>query len=334
LRADNRWVKLAAIIPWDVIEERYATLFDENNGTPAKPARMPFGALIIKEKCGYSDAETVEQITENPYLQYFIGLKEYQTEAPFDPSLMVHFRKRFNLEIMKEINELICLAEKETAQPNNKQGEDDNDNDNDNDDKPNNSGVKQIPNKEKNENKSKQKISHQGKLILDATCVPADIRYPTDISLLNEAREKLEAIIDVLYKPLKGKIKKPRTYRKVARKEYLKTAEQRRHNSKKLRKSIGKQLGYVKRDLKSIDRLLEEYAQNPLTSRQQQELNVIRKLYQQQKYMYDNRTHSIEDRIVSISQPHVRPIVRGKANAQTEFGAKVAISLVNGYAFI
>jgi hypothetical protein len=261
LRADNRWVKLAAIFPWDVIEERYATLFDENNGTPAKPARMALGALIIKEKCGYSDAETVEQITENPYLQYFIALKEYQTEAPFDSSLMVHFRKRFNLEIMKDINELICLAEKETTRSNNKQSEDDND------DKPNNSGVKQSPDKEKNENQSKQEISHQGKLILDATCAPADIRYPTDISLLNEAREKLEAIIDVLYKPLKGKIKKPRTYRKVARKEYLKTAKQRIHNPKKLRKSIGKQLGYVRRNLKSINRLLEEYAQNPLTAR-------------------------------------------------------------------
>lgn len=50
--------------------------------------------------------------------------------------------------------------------------------------------------------------------------------------------------------------------------------------------------------------------------------------------MYQTRTHRTDDRIVSISQPHVRPIVRGMARAQTEFGDKVAISMVDGYAFI
>jgi hypothetical protein len=50
--------------------------------------------------------------------------------------------------------------------------------------------------------------------------------------------------------------------------------------------------------------------------------------------MYDNKTHSVEKRIVSISQPHVRPIVRGKTNASVEFGAKVTASLIGGYAFI
>jgi len=93
LRADNRWVKLAKIIPWESIEERYANLFTSQRGQMAKPVRMALGALIIKEKCGYSDRETVEQITENPYLQFFIGLREYQDHPPFDPSLMVHFRK-------------------------------------------------------------------------------------------------------------------------------------------------------------------------------------------------------------------------------------------------
>lgn len=113
LRADNRWVKLAKIIPWESIEERYADLFPSNRGQMAKPVRMALGALIIKEKCGYSDRETVEQITENPYLQYFIGLREYQDRPPFDPSLMVHFRKRFGTEALKEINEEICLLTRE-----------------------------------------------------------------------------------------------------------------------------------------------------------------------------------------------------------------------------
>ena len=92
LDPENRWVKLSKLIPWDVIEDKYAALFAKNNtGAPAKPVRMALGALLIKEKGGFSDEEVVEQIKENPYLQYFIGLPEFQKEAPFDPSMMVHW---------------------------------------------------------------------------------------------------------------------------------------------------------------------------------------------------------------------------------------------------
>ena len=108
LDANNRWVRLTELIPWEELEKEYASHFS-NVGPEAKPFRMALGALIIKEKCGFSDRETVEQITENPYLQYFIGLKEFQTEPPFDPSLMVHFRKRLNLETVQRINDQAVL---------------------------------------------------------------------------------------------------------------------------------------------------------------------------------------------------------------------------------
>ena len=162
LRSDNRWVKLSKLIPWHVIEEKYAAHFAQSGmDAPAKPVRMALGALIIKEKCRYSDEETVEQIRENPYLQYFIGLTEYQDEAPFDPSMMVHFRKRIKLETINEINELIIPKPQEKTKPATKD---------DDHDPPGSDG------------------GNQGQLILDATCSPADIRYPTDLSLLNEAR--------------------------------------------------------------------------------------------------------------------------------------------------
>ena len=113
LNPENRWVKLSKIIPWDVIEEKYASLFAKSGkGAPAKPVRMALGALIIKETLVLSDEELVNQLTENPYFQYFIGLPEFQKEAPFDPSMMVHFRKRLNGQVMQEINELICLEKK------------------------------------------------------------------------------------------------------------------------------------------------------------------------------------------------------------------------------
>ena len=307
LNKNNRWVQLAAMIPWDAIEKKYATLFAENIGNEAKPARVALGALIIKEKLGITDRETVDQIRENPYLQYFIGFKEYRDEPPFDHSLMVHFRKRFNLESMQDINDMICLNQQEESD----------------DDTP------PPPSPNTQEDEVDKNPENKGKLILDATCAPADIRYPTDISLLNEGREKLEDIIDTLHKPLIGIDKKPRTYRIKAHKEYLKIAKQRKLKKKQIRKALRKQLTYVARDLKHVDKLLER-SPAILTERQLKHLLVIRKLYRQQQYMYDKKTHQMENRIVSISQPHVRPIVRGKTNASTEFGAKVAISIVNG----
>ena len=105
LSEDNRWVIMASLIPWSEFEEEYASIFDEEMGAPAKSFRMALGALIIKEKLGISDRETVEQIKENPYLQYFIGISSYSNETPFDASMLVHFRQRIDIELVNRINQ-------------------------------------------------------------------------------------------------------------------------------------------------------------------------------------------------------------------------------------
>jgi transposase, IS5 family len=302
LRCDNRWVILAGAIPWSHIEQVYGDLFPSDDGCPAKSARMAFGALFIKERLGTSDRETVEQIKENPYLQYFIGMMEYDDKNdPFDSSLMTHFRKRFSKEMLAEINDWIIHGPP---------ADDTTDTDDDSD----------LPN--------------QGKLIVDATCTPADTAFPTDLSLLNEAREKSEAMIDRMHEPFIGFRPKPRTYRKKARKAYLAVAKQKKPGGKKIRKAIGQQLRYLRRNVGTIDRMAHEEGLYCLDRRLHRLLLVIRELYRQQLWMYDNNTHSISDRIVSLSQPHVRPIVRGKAKASVEFGAKVSISLVNGFSYV
>ncbi|MBN2843689.1 MAG: IS5 family transposase, partial [Sedimentisphaerales bacterium] len=176
--------------------------------------------------------------------------------------------------------------------------------------------------------------ANKGKLIVDATCTPADISYPTDLSLLNEAREKSEEIIDAMHEPLAGIRRKPRTYRRKARKGYLAVAKQKKPGLKKIRKAIGQQLRYLKRNLGHIDRMAEEGLLIYLSKRLYRLVLVIKELYRQQVLMYKNHTHSIDDRIVSIYQPHVRPIVRGKVKSPVEFGAKVSISLVRGFSFV
>ncbi|GAX35127.1 transposase [Nodularia sp. NIES-3585] len=107
LASDNRWVILAEIIPWSEFESEYAAIFTEEIGAPAKTFRMALGALIIKEKLGTSDRETVEQIRENPYLQYFIGMSTYSNKPPFDPSMLVHFRERIDINLVNKINQEI-----------------------------------------------------------------------------------------------------------------------------------------------------------------------------------------------------------------------------------
>ncbi len=124
-------------------------------------------------------------------------------------------------------------------------------------------------------------------------------------------------------------LKKPRTYRKEARKAYLSIASSRKKTTAKLRKGIKAQLQYIKRNLSYIDDYLEAgYAVDEKTTGL---LAVIRRLYEQQKHMYDTKTHTVPDRIVSISQPYIRPIVRGKAKAPVEFGAKLDISMEDGF---
>ena len=174
---------------------------------------MALGALIIKEKLGISDRETVEQIKENPYLQYFIGLESYKNQAPFDASMLVHFRERIGANLINQINSNMVKTQ-------GKQKEDEEE--------------KKTQNQKKSRKLEEIKESkNQGKLIIDATCAPADISYPTDLNLLNQARIKTEKIIDILYKLIKKKFdKKPITYRQTARKEYLKVAKKRRPTRK------------------------------------------------------------------------------------------------------
>jgi len=311
LSPENRWVKIAALIPWDLLDQKYSEQFGGNKtGCPAKAARMALGSHIIKEKFGLSDEETVEHIKESPYLQWFIGLPAFTDKAPFDASTMTWFRKRLTPDMLAEVNDYIIGTKKK---------DDDED-----------SGARSDLGSGVGDAEPEE-AENKGTLILDATCAPADIKYPTDVALLNTAREKLERMITELHEQT-SQHKKPRTYKRIARKDYLRFARNRRPTIKAIRKAIRQQLGYVRRDLTIIEMLLESGLN--LSEKSKETLGIIRTLYSQQEEMYREKKHQVEDRIVSIHQPWVRPIVRGKTNAPTEFGAKIAISMVDGYASV
>jgi hypothetical protein len=174
---------------------------------------------------------------------------------------------------------------------------------------------------------------NRGALLSDATCCKADIRYPNDLTLLNEAREKAEALIKELElrNPDNGKTLRIKPV--LARKDYLVVSKKRKKSAKLIRKGIRKQLQYLKRDLQYITELTDSTKLQKLAGKQYRDLLVIQELYRQQKEMHEKRVHRTNDRIVSIAQPYIRPIVRGKAGSPVEFGSKITIGVVGGFTF-
>ncbi len=156
------------------------------------------------------------------------------------------------------------------------------------------------------------------------------------MGILNQTRKQGEKILDSLHQNRKNTLdKKPRTYRKKARNDYLKIAKKRRVSRKERRDAIAKQLQYIKRNLSHIEKLINSGAElSSLSPRQYKMLLVITEVYRQQLWMYENESNRIDDRIVNISQPHIRPIVRGKAGKPVEFGAKLSVSCFDEYVFL
>lgn len=312
LLPDNRWVQLSRIIPWDKYASIYMRVMDSSTGRPGLSPRIVLGALIIKHLEKLDDRGTIAAIQENPYMQYFLGLEEFDPKPLFDPSLFVEIRKRTGQEQFDLLNiELIQSFSKQEDE-------------------------KHLGNPKKKEEDGSPK--NKGGLKVDATVADQYITYPTDPGLLNESREKCEGMIDKLYAITGKEGVKPRTYRRNMRKAFLSYSKKKNKSKTEIRKIKRKLLEAVQRDLKHIDRLLDKIEnrghQFPLNRREQKLLMVIHTVFEQQQQMYRENSNSCPDRIVSISQPHVRPIPRGKAKSKTEFGSKLGISLDNGFARI
>lgn len=139
-----------------------------------------------------------------------------------------------------------------------------------------------------------------------------------------------------MHKSVKGRLnKKPRTYREKARKEYLKIAKQRRPRKEEREEAIKIQLRYIRRNLKSIDKLIKSGSSlSNLKKKDYKKLLVVSEIYRQQLYMNDNKEKRIDDRIISIEQPHIRPIVRGKVGKPVEFGGKISASIYENFVFL
>jgi len=336
LDKNNRWVKLSRILPWDELADVYYSKLSSSMGAPSIDARIVIGAMIVKHKLKLDDREAIEHIRENPYVQYFLGKSDYSYEDIFDRSLFTALRYRMGEQEFDQLNSILIEKAEDIENTGkvggNKKGK-----------------ASAISSQQQQSQESEPKQSplepnqaeqhkNKGKLILDATVADQMIVYPTDLGLLNTSREESERIIDALH-TITGEKKKPRTYRKRARKQYLSIAKKKSKTKKEIRKGIGQQLNYLKRNINSIHKQLDKIEKQGgigwrLSKRDQKIFWVIQQIYLQQQEMYKNNIHSIADRIVNIYQPHVRPIVRGKEKVNVEFGAKLGVSLHHGFARI
>ncbi|MBD3271056.1 MAG: DDE transposase [Elusimicrobia bacterium] len=274
LNPENRQVKLAGLIPWDVLEQIYRSHFVEGKGRPAKESRLMIGLLLVKHIKGVSDRAVATEFLASPYIQALCGYEGFVTdERIIDPSLLSRSRKRLGKKFFEQFEQEVLAV------------------------------------------LIARKILRPRDHMLDATIIPASIEYPTDVKLLHRCREWLCQVIRVIRTRIPG-IKKIRTYARKAQKKLLQFTRSNTAQVEVLLRDWGRELARHERQF--------------LKKR----LDIVRRIYEQQRQMWREKTHMIKDRIVSLHLPHIRPMVRGKDGKDVEFGPKALLSWVNGFCFL
>ena len=309
LNKGNRWIMLADALPWAEIEMEYnKRLRNQKSGAGNKPARMVVSAFIVKHMMNLSDEETIMMIQENPYMQYLAGLSEFQATPIFTPELLTIARSRLGEGFFNRLTLMVAQAGRAAKG-------DDSDGD----------GYTDVDGER-----------HEGVMKIDATCTDAEIRFPTDINLLEDGSREVERLTQKVCGRLGRKM--PQTQRGQSRSAFIKYTKKKHKGAKLGKETRQRQIRYLEEDLDTlmdiVGKVPSETINKILKPRDLRNLVATLTMLSQQKGMLSEGTRTCADRIVSIFQPHVRPIVRGKAKAKTEFGAKVGLSVVNGYDFI
>lgn len=317
LSKNNRWVLMGDTLPWGEIEKRYnAKLNNGLTGAGNKPARLVVGALIIKHKMNLSDEETILAIQENPYMQYMLGLSEFTDKPVFHPSLFVTIRMRLQIEDLNDFTSSLLSSSSNSKETGHSS-----------DDYNEGSGNDCYT--------DSQGRLHKGSMKVDATCSDSEVRFPTDVDLLEDGSRVINRYIDKLCNSFS--LVHPVTFRKKSRMVYLEFTKIKKKSRRRIKSCKSLLLTYLTRDIRTFVNLIAFNGTHLLDSLKCHEKKIMRSIitmFHQQETMFKEGTHSIADRIISIFQPHIRPIVRGKSKAPTEFGAKIGASLVQGYTFI
>ncbi|MBK7336669.1 MAG: IS5 family transposase [Saprospirales bacterium] len=328
LSPENRWVRMAELVPWDKMAEVFFSCLSTDQGRPTVDLRIILGALMVKHVEGLSDEDTIQYIQENIYAQYFVGLSSFQIEPVFEPSLFVEIRKRLGQEGSAKLNDLMIRQAWELGVIKHKKRPGD-----DTPPAPPQDGVAASG----TETGKKEAGPNQGTLLLDATVAPLHIAYPTDIRLLSEARRHSGRAHRPLVCLSRTTMAPKAALPAGSKKAFIQFSKKKQKDKKYIHKATGQQLRYVRRNLKTLNKMLNvlEAKKQAVcwTPREWRTLWIIQELYRQQEELFRDGRKRIDDRLVSIQQPHVRPIKRGKGGTKdTEFGPKLNVSMIGGIA--
>jgi len=284
--SNNRWVILANSIPWDELANIYHKAMSPGKGAPGKDARIVIGALIVKHKLGLTGDETIQIIRENPYIQYFLGIKEFTNNPIFDSGLFTSILKRLGIDTFNQMQ-------------------------------------KDIIEKALNI----QLKSKRHGLIFATQATDHFTNFSSNLRLLSDARILCEKLIDTLCKEFNHRAM-PTTYREKAFNEYTAAIDESIHTIKENKKAVGRQLIFLKRRIRSINKLLDTYIVKvdpnkftvikgaysiPLSVSDMKRFWIIQQLYTQQQKMHKTGKKSCSDRIIDIDHPHLRPVLNTKA---------------------
>ena len=298
---NHELVKISKAIDWPALSDKLAQFYCPDNGRPAKPSRAKVGLLILKHLYRLSDDDLVDLIKRDLYAQYLCDVSFSEAVKFIHSATLVKFRKKIGLSGIKLIEEEVLNSLKRT------------------------------------------KLLKGRKLVCDTTVVPSNISYPTDISLLEKVRAKA---VKYLEKAKQFGADTFRTYKRTARKTFITYQKIRHHTIQSRRRTQKKILQFSKRNTAQLKNALEKISQKTDTS-----LNGIKEevkeqflkeakrflatasnIVEQQKNIY--KRLPVKERIVSVHQPHLRPMVRGKYPVEVEFGPKILLNLKNNFLFL
>ena len=262
-------------------------------------------------------------------MQYLCGLGEFTDQPIFDSSIFVDLRKRISDDDINKMTEALLKREQQMKEEMRKHKEDE----------ARNRGEEPPSAPVVDENAASftdsKGCEHKGVLKIDATCADAEVRYPVDVDIIDDGCRVMDRFIRRICK--KDDIPVPYTYYVKARNAYRYLVKMKKKGGKLVKDTIEQMLSCLHRDILTLIDLTageSRYRLDCLRKDQRRVLDATMKMYFQQEQMFRTGEHSCKDRIVSIFQSHVRPIVRGKASANVEFGAKIGVSIVEGYNFI
>lgn len=345
LDATNRWVVMADLVPWDEMAKVFYSKLSHDSGRETVDLRIVLGALLVKYIEDLSDERTIDYLQENIYAQYFIGLSSFTTDPIFVPSLFVKIRERLGESGSAKLNDLLTTqAVRLRAIKHRRKFDDGYDKSADvvseagSGEQGASAAAVEVESVETSAEFSESAAErNRGTLSLDATVAPVHIAYPTDTHLLADCRRMSEQLIDVLYLSATHLWStKPRTYRREAEQKAINFSKRRRKTRKQIRQAVKDELNYTRRNFKTIEGmldLLESVSIScPWTSAQRRLYFIIQEIRRQQEQMYKDRRGRVDDRIVSVHMPFIRPIKRGKGGGKnTEFGPKISASITEGF---